>query len=220
MLGQDTTSGVVVELTPNMITECQNQALRLYNRYRPFRKEAQIAVTAGVQKYVLTTYGKGLVDFQLKPRARPVLASVDIFNPYQMVRQPLRLDEFITDRAHLALAAQVLSANLEWDWERDTHTLWIASNVTESTTGVYTYLEDRAVTDILPDDEDWFLRYTLATAKMPLGRQRSKYAVVRGAEHEFQMDGPALLQEAKDELPLLEQELRNRIGEIGVPLRA
>ena len=219
ILGQDGSDGVVVELTTNQINECMADALRVYNRYRPKRTNQDLALISGVQKYVLTTYGKGLVDCQPRPTVLPSASNFDLFNPFHFLRRSIQVNEVAIDMAHLGLARQVLSSQFEWNYDEDTHTLYIHPIPNEITTVVYTYLSDRTIGEVRGDDEDWFLRYVTCLCKQPLGRMRSKYAVVRGAEHEFQMDGDSLLAEFREDREKMEQEIRNRGGDLGLPTR-
>jgi len=219
MLGQDATEGVRVELTTGQLDESIAQALRLFNRYHPRRLTASLGLNSGQQVYVLTDYGKGLVNCVPAPTIRPSLAQYDVFNPWSTVQQPIDVGTFASDMAHLNLARRVLSAEFAWEFDLESAKLYITPIPVTSHTVAYTYVIDRTIAQVPADFEDWFLRCSLSQAKYPLGRMRSKFNSVQGSEREFRMDGEALLSESISEINELTNELRSRTGDLGVPMR-
>jgi len=221
-LGQDGSAGVKVELTPPMIDDCIAQALRIYNRYCARRVVGSLTITAGTHVYDLDdlslAYGKGVVDVVPKPLMNPNRFDLDIFNPYAVVQAPMGIGGLASDIEQLRLARQVTGSEFDWMFDENDGALYITAS-TNITQVAYTYLVDRTVGQVRVDDEDWFLRFVTVLAKYPLGRMRKKYGTVRGSEHELQLDGDSLLSEHADEKDPLIQELRNRTGEIGVPIR-
>lgn len=222
LLGQDGTSGVVVELTSNMIQECIDQTLRLYNRYRSKRVTANLPLVSGTDVYNLGdlgySYGRGIVEVVPRQPLTPDLTDLDMFNPYSTWRRPTMISGLATDIQHIKLARKVTSSEFGWEWDQDEGILYI-SGASGLSAVMYTYLLGRTMAQVPPQDEDWIIRMAMVQGKYTLGRIRRKYTTVRGSEHELTLDGDSLLNEHSSELQPLMQELRNRCGDIGVPIR-
>jgi hypothetical protein len=69
---------------------------------------------------------------------------------------------------------------------------------------------------VLHRDEDLIYRYSLAIAKMLLGRIRSKYKSYPAAGGMIDTDGPDLIEEAKAEIEKLEEEISDSQFPMGV----
>jgi len=65
-------------------------------------------------------------------------------------------------------------------------------------------------------DENLFFRYMLATAKHFLGRIRSKYSSYPAAGGQIDTDGQSLLEEYKEEVELLDEEIAESQGPMSI----
>jgi len=79
------------------------------------------------------------------------------------------------------------------------------------------YKKENWSTEELKDrDENLFFRYMLGQAKYFLGRIRSKYKSYPAAGGSIDTDGPELLQEAKEDFELLDVEISESQGPMGI----
>lgn len=104
-------------------------------------------------------------------------------------------------------ARRVLSA--EADWRQENRKLQLFPNPTRAGKAVIEYTSHTMspVTELSERDHDLLKRMALAFAKMDLGRIRSKFDSYPTAQGTAQMDGAALLDEAKTEIENLNEEL-------------
>jgi hypothetical protein len=77
---------------------------------------------------------------------------------------------------------------------------------------------DRPLEKVTTRDEDWVLSYSLAHAKEILGRKRGKFGTLPVAGQPLELDGPALLQEAREEKAELNEDLRQRFIGVNYPV--
>jgi len=69
---------------------------------------------------------------------------------------------------------------------------------------------------LFPAAEDVFVRYSTAKAKYRLGTIRGKFSAFPGAVSDYMLNGPQLIEEAKQELEELNTEVRERnLGSVG-----
>lgn len=112
-------------------------------------------------------------------------------------------------------ARRVLSA--EADWRQENRKLQLFPNPTRAGKAVveYTTHTMSPVTELSERDHELLKRYALAQAKKDLGRIRSKFDQYPTAQGTTQMDGTALLEEAKEDIEKLNEELADSAMPMG-----
>jgi hypothetical protein len=80
---------------------------------------------------------------------------------------------------------------------------------------VYYKTNDFVIEDLIGRDEDLIYRFVLAQVKKILGRIRSKYKSYPAAGGMVDTDGPELIEEARLEMEILEEEISESQGSMG-----
>lgn len=213
-----------VELENEQIDAMANQAIGIYGTYKPIEKFATTSVISPGQKYTLAagSYGRGVIE---------------VFVP-DLLRQPISLDQFDVFKYHTRLpnldpgdfyAERIWwkevrrSAGSDEDWfieENHDGTAEIYINPIPSQSYVlgFIFVADPSFTEIPPTDDDWVFDYTLAMCMELLGRIRSKFTAIQGAESSLDMDGETLRSEGAEKRREMEEYLANR-GQIVAPIR-
>lgn len=215
---------IEVELDDEQIKAAIQQALGVYGTYKPSEFIATTPVIPPGQKYTLTAsqYGRGIVE---------------VFRP-DLLRTPITLDQFDVFKYHTRLpnldpgdfyAERIWwnevrrSAGSDDDWFVDEHhdgtaDIYITPIPSEAYALAYIYLNDPTLSQVILTDDDWIRDYSLAMCKEILGRIRSKFKGVQGAEQTIDMDGEELRQEGQSERQGMEEYLTGR-GQIIAPIR-
>ena len=112
------------------------------------------------------------------------------------------------------LVGRMFGSFIEFKWKSQNHTLTILqrpfANGEQLLVQTYNYRPDFVLlTDIYA--KQWLRDYTLATCKIMLGEARSLFASVAGPSGGITLNGPALLQSAKEEIEKLEKEIENLV---------
>ena len=95
----------------------------------------------------------------------------------------------------------------QWQWDEDTSTLFIYAPVF-NLKACYYWHEPRPLSKVRLEHQDWMRSYSLASAKMTLGKVRSKFSgVLPGPAQQLQLNGAELCAEAREELKALTEYL-------------
>ena len=214
--------GVEIELTPKQMEAIARDIFRKYNRYRPMHGRAALTVNQTTKKYEITQPGlQGvlMVDFV---DAYIAGSKLDPFS-YES-RNVLNFDgdtygALLQADMYIEEARRIMSVETEWlgQWEGDKYYLYI--DISRDLLCSYRYTwhitrDDNAVTGMqfVPDgDTDWIIDYGVAKAKEILGRVRTKRGGIIGSDGNTQeIDGPALLQEGRDDQKELIESIKKR----------
>lgn len=220
-------SQVSVELDDKDVQKCVNDSVRLYNRTRPRRGRAAIAVTSSQKKYgPMQNFHPGLqgisdVDF--------VTTTQSLVDPFDTVNQWFSqiisgsgqvFSDIELQLHYIETARRIASAEPEWhaQWEQRDYFLYVDIIHTPVFVGyAYTWHvtpDDNAQTGIQHIDEgdtDWILNYTTARAKQILARVRGKFGGIPSPDGGVDpTDADGLLSEGREEQTNLEEELRKR----------
>lgn len=104
---------------------------------------------------------------------------------------------------------------IEQDWRQEGRTLYIFPTPTSSHPLLVQYTtHDITIADLTDRDHELIKKWSLACAKEDLGRIRSKYGEMPGANGSANLDGATLLEEARNEKEKLEEE----IDQLGYPM--
>lgn len=110
---------------------------------------------------------------------------------------------------YVGLGRRVLSAEPAWEWIRSERKLYMYPCPSNSQLANVEYGTKDVDTDNLYPEEYYFLQQlTLAEALIALGRIRSKYASLPGAEGGIQLDGDALKSEGEQMKLTITDQLR------------
>lgn len=221
-LGEPT---IQVELDDDTIKETIPQAIGVYGTYKPVEKMGQLNVLAGQQKYILTAaqVGKGIIEW-FKPdpmRGAISLEEFDVFK-YHSFMPNLDPGDFYMERVWWkevrASAGSDDDIFIHIDPTDGSATLLVNPIPSASYALVYIYVVNPTLQEIPQSDDDWIKDYVLAMSMEILGRIRSKFRGVQGAETGIEMDGDDLKATGKEMRTLMEEYLKDR-GQIVAPIR-
>lgn len=118
------------------------------------------------------------------------------------------------------LVGRMFGAYIEFKWRQSNHTLTILQRPFAQGEQVLLRTHNYRPDFVLLQDiyaKQWLYDYSLAVSKQMLGQARSKFGSIAGPQSPIQLNGAALLAEAKDEITTLEKELGDLVSG-GTPL--
>ncbi len=203
---------VSVELNDEQLEAIANEALKNYSDVKPIFKYGFVNIATGQQMYTLTTYGRGIIEvFREDPLRMSVeLNEFDIFRYNQFQALRTNPGDYYMTRLWRDEVKRAVGADDDWDFDPQTGKLFISQPPTTAANLVYVYTVDPTFTEVPGVDDDWIEHYSLALAKIILGRIRNKYQGIPGAEGTITMDGAELLAEGKEEKLALEADLQTK----------
>ena len=216
---------VEVELGDEVIDSIVDQALGIYGTSKPVEKFGSVSAIAEQQNYTLTSTecGRGVIEV-FRPDLMGSIVSLDQFDVFKYHSFEANLDpgDFYAERVWWSEVRRSAGSDDDWEWFPDPTTgggtIYISPPPSQSFTMNYIYVVDPSLTEVPPTDDDWILDYSLAMCMETLGRIRSKFTSVQGAESSIDMDGELLRQEGEAKRSDLEEYLKNR-GQIIAPIR-
>ncbi|KKK89223.1 hypothetical protein LCGC14_2735270, partial [marine sediment metagenome] len=227
-------SGVEVELTDEDHESSLQEAVGVYNRYRPQRQTVAVTVTHEQKRYPVDHPGiQGIVDLQFV-RQTVHTTDVDPFDPYSVIHPPIGVypgETFANYEQQLGyqeMSRQMVAAEPDWraEWDRDPTTgerkLYLYIDVPETSPYDVSYIytwhvtpDNHTMTGMqhVPDgDADWIIQYVIAVAKQILARIRGKWHGVPmpdGSEEDN--DYAELAEEGRSEIEALLEDIKSRI---------
>ena len=117
-----------------------------------------------------------------------------------------RSGEWVLMQQYNEMYKRLSSANGGWEWGPENEILLYPNPLGNEWVCVH-YLQRMKE---WPEVVTWMQQYALAEAKEMLGRIRSKYATVPGPNGGLTLDGPQLISEAREDKPLLLQQLLDK----------
>jgi hypothetical protein len=212
-------SGIIdVELTGAM----QNDVIKDTKRWFGFRvgqkRVVQIPLTTATNVYILEPDVTEVLRVFLPSSHFPAVDTDDFSYTYSLLfgqwrspgASPMPYSDLIQRLQYLNVSKRIFSADREWTYDRDTHELQIMprpSIVGNALIEVWT--KDIDTRQFGPEDEDIFLRYSLAHSKTFLGEIRSKYDSMSMVGGDRSLNGESLLEAAKAEKEQLEKDVIN-----------
>lgn len=232
--------GVAVELEDQDYEEAINDTLEVYNQARPRKLRQALPITTSQKRYVLrnadgtTNYGvdpniAGVVHMEFITR-RTQPSQVDPFDPFDTALAGVSLgsgsgETFGDIQQRLTYAedaARIVDAEPEWEalWEGQEYVVYVdavRSHIEASFEYSVYYGDDDAGLALIPlGDVNWFLRYATARSKIMLGRQRNKFGGIANPDGSVdEIDGAALIDEGREDIRELEEELQRRRPPLG-----
>lgn len=212
-----------------------NHALRVYSRWRPIIRWNHLRIQPSRQRYDLTEmgepFGERVVDcrgpVEFIPWGNIDATLLGIPGNLMPTRPAQGLADFLARSAEIENIRRVTATNFDWEWRWEeidenpggppdikTHgVLYISpvffGGVTPPQEVEYSYAKLPIVADVRSTDEDWFLDFCLALAKVTLGHTRRKW------ESSLRMDGSNMVTEGTAAVRDLTEEIKKRAVSFG-----
>lgn len=209
---------LTVELTEQAFSAALKDSKRWFTSKKGFTVYRPVLIQPGVQEYRMKEDVAQVLDvvFQV-PSDVAAFFTLGFFDiiPYG----PNTLLSVGSGLANYSGFAQLLdftdkrkrifSVDPEWQYEQQTRILHVTerSGTPAGTMLVYVKLNDFDPVNLSEKDDYLFVRYMKAKMKEFVGRVRSKYDTMPGASGPVGLDGKALLDESKEEIESLNQEI-------------
>lgn len=210
-----------VELDPENIKDGLKEALALYSKFKARKATESFTAADGMTVHPITTPGvrgvykvdfQGVTDGLNAPNIEAQLMSGS-FAYYGVAAPKMDLRYYEYARQWVKLASRELSSEQDYHLSDDGRTVYIYSPGRMTKVTLTLTLDHVSPRTVPTHDQYWIRRYMLAYSKGILGRIRSKFSTIPGANKDLTLDGPALLEESKTEMETLMKEIeRNRIG--------
>lgn len=206
-----------VELTDEQLDEAVMDALNEYGKRQPIIESRILQISPYVRAYPLPhDAGYGVFDCQfITDDVTP--AAVFYMGLLGGQTTPLNAvmlaeyDAFLRYRKTMMRATSVAP---DWAYEEDTNTLFIYAPVFNLRAS-YSWHAPRPLSKVRLEHQGWIRSYSLAKAKLTLGKVRSKFSgVLPGPARDLQLNGENLQSEAREEIKVLEAYLLSVQGDI------
>ena len=211
--------GVIdVELTPEQLDDILSNAKRWFSYRLGQKKAIQIPLTTATNVYILDPDVIEVLEVYLPTAHFPAVDTDDFSYTYSLLfgqwrspgASPMPYSDLVQRLQYLNVSKKIFSADREWRYDRDTRELLIMPR--PSIVGnmiVLVWTLDVDTRQFGPEDEDLFLRYTLAEAKEWLGDIRSKWDNIPMVGGDRGLNGEKLKEEAKEAKEKLEKDAIN-----------
>jgi hypothetical protein len=220
-----------VELTDDQLSNCIDEAIRVYTRWKPIERHMAFVANDGISKITSTSTPvrlpegtNGILDFNCVTnlaQGNPNIEAQMLSGKFAFygVRSPLYdLTFYEYQKQWLTFAGRELSSQPEYEfrmnWGDDTlgpH-LWIYSPGIATDVDIVLSINHTGLKTIPNYDEVRIRRLAMAEAKIVLGRVRSKYPEgFPAANQTVKLDGGALLAEGLAERESEEGKLQRSV---------
>lgn len=202
---------VDVELSTPQIQRGIDLALREWSRRHPVEKLLLVNVTVGVTKYDLSgvTGIRGVLYARDQPLTTNFMNGVefDIFRDRIWAMPVMDVSDLAAESLYLDDLRNMTGTEFDWIYDPSTKQLYITPSPVRSYQMLVIYAKNPTV-DEATLSYDWVTEYSLAYAKTVLGQIRRKHGnKIPGKEIDIELDGPSLLQEGKEEMRSLKEQL-------------
>jgi hypothetical protein len=235
---------VGVELTTTDLAVCRADSLRRYSRVNPLQRRIAYAVPAqNINKYPSTPGAYSVMDVQIQNALQTIESPIDsnginLFNPlltmntgYGGLGVP-KAEDYELLLEWRQMTGREYSVEPDYWWDDDPQpdssrgdvgtyaakAMWIFNPSGLTVKASWVEVSVRPLDKVSPRDEDWILSWALAHAKEVLGRKRSKVKTIPMASQAIELDGVALIAEAKKEKEELIEDLHHRFISIPGPV--
>lgn len=212
-------SGVIdVELTDAQMGDVMTDTKRWFGFRLGQKRAIQIPMTTATNVYILEPDVTEVLEVYLPQAHFPAVDTDDFSYTYSLLfgqwrspgASPMPYSDLLQRLQYLNVSKKLFSADREWRYDRDTRELLIMPR--PSIVGnmiVLVWTRDIDTRQFGPEDENLFLRYSLAHAKTILGEIRSKWDSIPMVGGDKGLNGERLLEEAKEEKEQLEKDAIN-----------
>lgn len=204
-----------IELCDQHIKDAIETAVRWFAAKKGVQQLFPMSIAAGQVEYQLDCSIDKVLD--VIPEANKLDLSL-IFSPFTLLEEKIPYDVFasggsgglyssyVQSLQYIETAKRILSAEFEWTQINDT--LFIAPPPHDSRRMIVWAKINFTVIEILMErDHDLIKRYALAQAKTDLGWARGKYSDYPAAEGTTSYNWDRLIDDAKEEIEKLEDEI-------------
>lgn len=211
-----------VELTQCNLDDAIASAKRWFAAKKGLIKQGLINIVSGQPDYPLPDEVDFVIDVAFETPSQDITT---IFSPFLLMNEEIPYDVFAAPQSvglyssyvqtlqYIETAKRVLGADL--DWRQYNRQLYFSPTPQYARRVIYMFKTSVFAIDQLPEiDHDLIKRRALAFAKADLGRVRSKYDSYNGAQGSRNLDGDKLLDEAREEMEKLEED----IIQLGMPM--
>jgi len=226
---------VAIELQDENLEEAIEATLDHYNQVRPKVMHSGIAISQTQKKYDLDAIGGydgilGVVHVSFITR-RTQPAQVDPFDPFDTALAGVTLGsgsgetygDIAQRLAYSEDAARIVDSEPEWEfwWDDDEKPILFIDAPREHIEASVEWRKRYDFTDagmqkIPHGDVKWFLDYSVAHAKLILGRSLRKFQGITNPDGaQDPLDGVELVSEATEEVRTLEDQLERRRPPLG-----
>lgn len=216
---------VKVELDQCHLDDAVSNAKRWFAAKKGVKKQKFTQIIANVTEYNLTLIEQDIDKILDVIFPMPGFDVWNVFSPFAVIGESVPYAAFAAPSSgglyssytqamqHVEMAKRILGA--EQQWFQDDRMLRITPRPSQSGTMMIEYSSSKfSVEQLSERDHDLLKRYALTKAKEDLGRIRSKYGTYPTAQGEVSLDGERLLDEAKEEIEALNEE----IGQSAMPM--
>jgi len=212
-------SGVIdVELTPEHMEDVIADTKRWFGFRLGQKRIVQIPLTTATNVYILDPDVTEVLQVFLPTAHFPAVDTDDFSYTYSLLfgqwrspgASPMPYSDLVQRLQYLSMSKKIFSADREWNYNRDTRELLIMprpSIVGNMLIEVWTSMIDTR--EFGPEDENLFLRYSLAQAKEFLGEIRSKWDSMPMVGGDKGLNGEKLLEDAARMKEQLEKDAIN-----------
>jgi|ERR1035437_1271127 hypothetical protein len=209
---------IEVELTSENIKDSMKEALAVYSKFKPRHITESWVAADGLSQRGLTSVSalgargvynlelQGVTDGLNSPNIEAQMMSGS-FAYYGVAAPKFDLRYYEYARQWVKMASRILSSEGDYHMSDDGRSIYIYSpgRMTKVTA---TLVLDHVSPDTIPShDQYWVRKYVLAQAKIILGRKRSKFTSIPGANKDISLDGAALITEGREDIKELETKL-------------
>jgi len=204
-----------VELSQDELDDAIEGARRWFSARKGVKRQAYVPFYSGQTTYTLDPQIDVVLDVSFPVPSMDISL---IFSPYILQDEKIPYDVFAAPSSmglystytqtmqYIDEAKRILNA--EPDWRQEDRTLYIFPIPKTNGNMLLDYKSfDFTIEQLSERDHDLVKRYALAWAKRDVGRIRSRYASYPGAQGQTELDGDKLLEEAKEEMELLDKEI-------------
>ena len=207
-----------VELTPAHLQDVIDDTKRWFGFRVGQKRVIQIPLTTATNVYILEPDVTEVLQVFLPTAHFPAVDTDDFSYTYSLLfgqwrspgASPMPYSDLVQRLQYLNMSKKIFSADREWTYNRDNHELLIMPR--PSIVGnmlVEVWTKDIDVRQFDPEDEDLFLRYSLAQAKEFLGEIRNKWDSMPMVGGDKGLNGEKLLESAKEMKEQLEKDAIN-----------
>lgn len=212
-----------VELTCEGLADCIEDARRWFAAKKGKQKILIVSIASGQTEYALPDEVELVIDVADDRRMGmwPNLSfafgwdQIVVGRDYSFDSNQWFVSELVQRMQYLQTSERVLDAQFEW--QQDDRSLLILNPSPSSTKLAIIYKSNEVILEQLGErDHDLVKRFALMRSKYMVGRVRSKYqgGFTGAGGQSVDLDGQALLEEARSE----EEKLQEEIGLAGFPM--
>ena len=208
---------VNVELNDTHLDKAIDDAIRWFNAKKALITNIKITLQSDVQEYELDDDVEAIIDV-IREGTSPAYGG--IFEDFGIPYTIYYTDDYsalVSQLQYIEMSKRILSADKDFDFDLRKGTgnkpvLIISPVPAKSETAIVVVKKkiDNSNLDLLNvRDLDLIIRYATARAKIMLGRIRSKYDSLPAAQGDRSLDGSTLIEEAKEEIEKLNEDILN-----------